>query len=173
MHKQGSLLTYIKTNTSFSQLNASNNFLIELIKVCFSMLQQLHITKLYIPSSYHKQNHLNYNQHIYNCNKSSKHNYHSRCQHSLNVMVFAKDHRRELIKDILLNSCHITLSTNTPTCLPPNQTQQSTSPDIITASADLHDCNSWQTIHFPHPITYLYSPSSIYIIRPKNSLSLQ
>ena len=57
------------------------------------------------------------------------------------------DHIRELIKDILLNSNHIALNTNTPTHLPPNQTQQLTSPDIITASADLHNCTSWQTIH--------------------------
>ena len=58
-----------------------------------------------------------------------------------------KDHRGELIKDILLNSNHITLNTNSPKCLSPNQTQQPTSPDITTASADLHDCTSWQTIH--------------------------
>ena len=57
-----------------------------------------------------------------------------------------KDHKEELIKDILLNSNHITLNTNTPTRLPPNQTQQPTLPDITTASADLHDCTSWQTI---------------------------
>ena len=55
--------------------------------------------------------------------------------------------QRRTIEDILLNSNHITLNTNTPTQLPPNQTQQPTSPDIITASADLHDCTSWQTIH--------------------------
>ena len=58
-----------------------------------------------------------------------------------------KDHREELIKDILLNSNHITLNTNIPTHLSLNQTQQSTSPDISTASADLHDCACWQTIH--------------------------
>ena len=58
-----------------------------------------------------------------------------------------EDYRGELIEDILLNSNHITLNTNTSTRLPPNQTQQSTSPDIITASVDLHDCTSWQTIH--------------------------
>ena len=56
-----------------------------------------------------------------------------------------KDHR-ELIEDILLNSNHITLSTSTPTCLPPNQTQQPTSPDITTVSANLHDCTCLQTI---------------------------
>ena len=58
-----------------------------------------------------------------------------------------EDHRGKLIEDILLNSNHITLNTNTPTCLPPNQTQQPISPDIHTASADLHDCTSWETIH--------------------------
>ena len=58
-----------------------------------------------------------------------------------------KDHRGELIEDILLNFNHITLNTNTPTHLPSNQTQQPTSPDITTASADLHDCTGWQTIH--------------------------
>ena len=53
-----------------------------------------------------------------------------------------KDHRRKLIEDILLNFHHITLNTNTPTCLPPNQTQQPASPDITIALADLHDCTS-------------------------------
>ena len=51
------------------------------------------------------------------------------------------------MEDILLNSHHITLDTNTPTSLPSNQTQQLTSPDITTASADLHDCISSHTIH--------------------------
>ena len=58
-----------------------------------------------------------------------------------------EDNRGELIEDILFNSNHFTLNTNTPTSLPPNQTQQPTLADITTASADLHDCTSWQTIH--------------------------
>ena len=77
-----------------------------------------------------------------------------------------EDHRGELIIDILLNSNHITLNTNTPTCLPPNQTQQPISPDITTASVDLHDYTL--RLSTPsHAITYLYSPPSIYITRPK------
>ena len=52
-------------------------------------------------------------------------------------------HRGELIKDILLNSNYITLNKKTTTCLSPNQTQQLTSPDIITTSAYLHDYTSW------------------------------
>ena len=59
-------------------------------------------------------------------------------------------HRRELIEDIFLNLITITLNTNTSVHLPSNQAQQPTSPDITTASADLHDCTSWQTnlLHF-------------------------
>ena len=74
-----------------------------------------------------------------------------------------EDHR-ELIEDILLNTNHITLSTNTPTCLPPNQTQQSTSPDTTSAKADLHDCTSWQT---PHIRSFTFTYHLQYITRPK------
>ena len=49
-HKQGSLLTYIKNDISFSQCNTSNTSPIELqiIKIHFSTLQQLHIANMYI-----------------------------------------------------------------------------------------------------------------------------
>ena len=57
-----------------------------------------------------------------------------------------KDHRGELIEGILLNTNHITLRTNTPTHLLPNQTQQPTLQDIITAS-DLFGWTSWKTIY--------------------------
>ena len=53
-----------------------------------------------------------------------------------------QDHREELIENIQLNSHHIKLSTNTATRLPHNQTQQPTSSDITTGSADLHDCTN-------------------------------
>ena len=77
-----------------------------------------------------------------------------------------KDHKRKLIKDIMRNSNHITQNTNNLTCLSANQTQQPTPPDITIASADLHDCTSWQTIHsltFDH----LPLPPSVYITRLK------
>ena len=53
--------------------------------------------------------------------------------HSLLWYSLTEDHRGELIEDILLNSHHITLNTNTPTRLPPNQTQPPALPDITTA----------------------------------------
>ena len=57
-YKQGGcFLTYITNNISFSQLNTSNTFLIELqiIKIHLSTSQKLHIANTYIPPSYHKQ----------------------------------------------------------------------------------------------------------------------
>ena len=59
-HKQGGgLLTYIKNNISFSQLNISNTFPIKLqiLKINLSTTKQLHIANMYMyfPPSYHKQ----------------------------------------------------------------------------------------------------------------------
>ena len=67
--------------------------------------------------------------------------------------TFPKSYNSMQICIILLNSNHITLNINTPTRLPPNQTQQLTSPDITSASTDLHHCTYWQTIH---SLTYDY-----------------
>ena len=78
-----------------------------------------------------------------------------------------EDHRKKLVKDILLNSNHITLNTNTSIRLLPNQTQPSTSPDIITASADLHDRTSWHTIHSFRSDHLPYLPPSVHITRLK------
>ena len=57
-----------------------------------------------------------------------------------------EDHKGELIEDILLNSNHIPLNTNTPTHLPPNQTQQPTKSNT-SGSGNLHDGTSWQIIY--------------------------
>ena len=58
-----------------------------------------------------------------------------------------EDHKGEVVEDILLNSNYVTLDINTPTLLPPNQTQQPISSDITTASTDLNDYTRWQTIY--------------------------
>ena len=81
-----------------------------------------------------------------------------------------KDHRGELIEDILHNSNHITLNTNTPTCLSPNHIQQpnnllyQTSPLLQQTCMIALACRSSTPLH---QITYLYSPSSVYITRLK------
>ena len=115
---------------------------------------------MYISPSYHKQK-----TQLYPANLQT--------QQFLNTIITAdvnaysllwylptKHHKKELIKDILLHFNHIALNTNTPTRLPTIQTQQPTSSDINTASANLHHCTSWQTIysltsdHLPLLITF-------------------
>ena len=124
-HKQGgALLTYIK-NISFSQLNTSNPFPIEqqIVKIHLLTSQQLHITNMYC--TFHpaitNRKRLNYIQHAYNHNQSSKHN-HTADDNAHSSLWYSptEDYRGELIEDILLNSNHIALNENTPTRLPPN-----------------------------------------------------
>ena len=58
IHKQGGgLLTYMKNNINFSQLNTSNTFPIELqiIKIHLSALQQLCNANMYIPPKHSTQ----------------------------------------------------------------------------------------------------------------------
>ena len=63
---------------------------------------------------------LNYMQNIYNHNKSSNTIITADVNtHSPLWYLQTKDHKGELIKDILLNSNHFTLNTNTPTRLLP------------------------------------------------------
>ena len=49
------------------------------------------------------------------------------------------DHRGQLISDIISNSEHITLNTDTPTRVPHPTLQQITSPDITTISTTLYN----------------------------------
>ena len=57
------------------------------------------------------------------------------------------DHRGQLISDIISNSEHITLNTDTPIRVPHTTLQQATSPDITTISTTLYNCTTWHTIH--------------------------
>ena len=56
-------------------------------------------------------------------------NAHSTLWHS-----YTDDHKGQLIADIIRNSDHITLNTNTPTRVPNTTPQQTSSPDITTVS---------------------------------------
>ena len=57
------------------------------------------------------------------------------------------DHRGQLIADVISNSDHITLNTNTPTRVPNTTLQQKSSPDITTVSNTLYNRTSWTTQH--------------------------
>merc|ERR1712098_463038 len=69
-----------------------------------------------------------------------------------------EDHRGTHIADIIQNSTHITLNTDTPTRKPTNAQQQPTSPDITTAPAALSRHMTWNTLHSDHlPILPSYN----------------
>ena len=57
------------------------------------------------------------------------------------------DHRGQLIAEVISNSDHISLNTDTPTRVPNTAFQQSSSPDITTVSNTLYNRTSWQTHH--------------------------
>ena len=71
-------------------------------------------------------------------------NSHSTLWHS-----YTDDHRGQLIADVISNSDHITLNTNTPTRVPNTTLQQTSSPDITTVSNTLYNRTSWTTQHAP------------------------
>ena len=60
---------------------------------------------------------------------------------------YTDDHRGQLIADVISNSDHITLNTNTPTRVPNTTLQQTSSPDITTVSNTLYNRTSWTTQH--------------------------
>ena len=60
---------------------------------------------------------------------------------------YIDDHRVQIITDILSNSDHITLNTNTPTRVPNTTHQQTSSPDITTVSNTPYNRTSWTSQH--------------------------
>ena len=69
-------------------------------------------------------------------------NAHSTLWHS-----YTDDHRGQIISDVISNSGHITLNTNTPTTVPNTTLQRISSPDITTVSNTLYNRTSWTTQH--------------------------
>ena len=69
-------------------------------------------------------------------------NAHSTFWHS-----YTDDHREHRIADVISNSDHITLNTNTPTRVPNTTLQHTSSPNITTVSKTLYNRTSWTTPH--------------------------
>ena len=67
--------------------------------------------------------------------------------HSTLWYSYTDDHRGQLIADVISNSDHITLNTNTPTRVPSTTLQQTSSPDITTVSNTLYNRTSRTTQH--------------------------
>ena len=62
-------------------------------------------------------------------------------------VTFYDDHSGQLIADVISNSDHITLNTNTPTRVTNTTLQQTSSPYITTVSNTLYNRTSWTTQH--------------------------
>ena len=81
-------------------------------------------------------------------------NAHSTLWHS-----YTDDHIGQPIADVISNSDHITLNTNTPTRVPNTTLQQTSSPDITTVSNTLYNCvvhRNLRHYHASYPrITYI------------------
>ena len=67
--------------------------------------------------------------------------------HSTLWHLYTNGHRAQLIADVISNSDHITLNTNTPSRVPNTTLQQTSSPDITTVYNTLYKQTSWTTQH--------------------------
>ena len=156
--KGGGLLTYIKHNITFSDTKIPN--FINLIKTELQIIQ-LHIThtkiytiaNIYIPPrNTTSPDHATCDADITSCIQyitnlpnsiiSGDINAHSPIWHS-----HTTDHRGDLIADLLGNSDHITLNTNTHTRLPFAANQRPTSPDITSITTNLYNRTHWETLN--------------------------
>ena len=156
--KGGGLLTYIKHNITFSDTKIHN--FINPINTELQIIQ-LHITnnKIYTianiytpPRNTTSPDHATCDADITSCIQyitnlpnsiiSGDINAHSPIWHS-----HTTDHRGDLIADLLGNSDHITLNTNTHTRLPFAANQRPTSPDITSITTNLYNRTHWETLN--------------------------
>ena len=90
---------------------------------------------------------------------------------------YTDDHGGQLIADVISNSDHITLNTNTPTRVPNTTLQQTSSPDITTVSNTLYDRISWTIQHAlssDHlPIITTINIRHVYRLQPTDFHQLQ
>ena len=140
----GGLITLIRDNIAFtttdirSTINTHNTEL-QMVKVHINNTKHITISNIYIPPRDNTSRHYNtaetYIQHCIQHITNIPHsvltgdvNAHSNLWHS-----YTDHHRGQLIADVISNSDHITLNTNTPTRVP-NTTLQQTSTNIHTAN---------------------------------------
>ena len=153
LHKAGGgLITLIRDNTihhtdTHSVINTHNTKL-QIVKVHINNTKHIAIANIYIPprdsTSMHYKTADKDIQHYIQLITNTPHsvptrdvNTHSTLRHSYN-----DDHRGHLIADVISNSDHITLNTNTPTKVPNTALQHISSPDITTVSNTLYNRTS-------------------------------
>ena len=159
LHKAGGgLITLIRDNITFTTTDIpstinTHNIELQMVKVHINNTKHITIANIYIPprdttSTHYKtadtdiQHCIQYITNIPHSFLTGDVNAHSTLWHS-----YTDDHRGQLIADVISNSDHITLNTNTPTRVPNTTLQQTSSPDITTVSNTLYNRTSWTTQH--------------------------
>ena len=159
LHKAGGgLITLIRNNITFtttdipSTINTHNTEL-QMVKVHINNTKHITIANIYIPprdttSTHYKTADTN----IQHCIQYITNIPHSVLTGDVNAhstlwLSYTDDHIGQLIADVISNSDHITLNTNTPTGVPNTTLQQTSSPDITTVSNTLYNRTSWTTQH--------------------------
>ena len=159
LHKAGGgLITLIRDNITFTTTDIpstinTHNIELQMVKVHINNTKHITIANIYIPprdttSTHYKtadtdiQHCIQYITNIPHSVLTGDVNAHSTLWHS-----YTDDHRGQLIADVISNSDHITLNTNTPTRVPNTTLQQTSSPDITTVSNTLYNRTSWTTQH--------------------------
>ena len=156
-NKGGGLLTYIKNNITFTNNEIPENINqkyieLQIITLHLSPKKTLKIINIYIPPcNSTNQNQTNEDTEITHCINtitsipnsilSGDINAHSTLWYSNQ-----NDHRGTIIADVIQNSDHITLNTNTHTRLPYAKNQNPSSPDITSVSSNLYPQANWETI---------------------------
>ena len=158
-HKSGGgLITLIRDNITFTPTDIpstinTHNIELQMVKVHLNNTKHITIANVYIPprdstSTHHKTADKDIQhciQHITTIPHSvltGDVNAHSSLWHS-----YTDDHRGQLIAEVISNSDHISLNTDTPTRVPNTAFQQTSSSDITTVSNTLYNRTSWQTHH--------------------------
>ena len=159
LHKAGGgLITLIRDNSTFTTTDIpsiinTHNTELQMVKIQINNTKHITIANIYIPprdttSTHYKtadtniQHCIQYITNIPHSVLTGDVNAHSTLWHS-----FTDDHRVQLIADVISNSDHITLNTNTPTRVPNTTLKQTSSPDITTVSNTLYNRISWTTQH--------------------------
>ena len=147
-NKGGGLLTYIKNNITFTNDKIPQNINQKLIEIQLVTIhltpKKFQIANIYIPpSNTTNQNQTNEDNDITQCLNHITSTPNSILTGDINAHSTlwnsnTNDHRGNIIADIIQNSNHITLNTNTHTRFPYAKNQNPSSPDITSISSNLY-----------------------------------
>ena len=154
----GELITLIRDNMTFtttdipSTINRHNTEL-QMVKVHINNTKHITIANIYIPPRDSTSTHYKTaDTDIQHCTQHITNIPHSVLTGDINANYtlwhsYTDDHRGQLIADVISNSDHITLNTDTPTRVPNTTLHQPSTPDITTVSNRLCNQISWTTQH--------------------------